>query len=279
MKRILLIDGHNLLFRMFYGIPSSIKDENKKEIKGVIGFIGSLKKLTKELYPYSIFVIFDSETSKSTNLNYGANYKGNRKEYTNIPEEENPFSQLPYIMQALAYLEIPFHEVQNNEADDCIASIINNAKQKDIEFIIVSTDTDFFQLINKKTFLYIPRGKNSILYDTKTFKDKFNIMPSEYIFYKSLIGDKTDNISGIKGIGKITAIKIINSLKEEKSLDIKIKSILEAHKEKITRNICLITLNTQINTKNITFSKLNPKILNEKTYEILNNSKKGNINI
>ena len=182
-------------------------------------------------------------------------------------------------MRALAYLEIPFHEVQNNEADNYIASIINNVKQKDIEFIIVSTDTDFFQLINKRTFLYIPRGKNSILYDTKTFKDKFNIMPSEYIFYKSLIGDKTDNISGIKGIGKITAIKIINSLKEEKSLDIKIKSILEAHKEKITRNICLITLNTQINTKNITFSKLNPKILNEKTYEILNNSKKGNINI
>lgn len=274
MKKILLIDGHNLLFRMFYGIPSSIKDKKGKEIKGVIGFIGSLKKLVKEFSPYSIYVVFDSETSKTTNLNYDTNYKQNRKDFTNVPENENPFSQLPLIKQALQYLKIPYCEVQNNEADDLIASIVKNKNKKDIEFIIVSTDTDFFQLINKQTLIYIPKGKNNILYDTKVFKEKYNIMPSDYIFYKSLVGDKSDNIEGIKGIGKVTATKIINTLKTEKALDVKVIQTLETNKEKIIKNIHLINLNSNLDTENISFSILNPKLLNEKTYEILNNSQK-----
>lgn len=268
MKRILLIDGHNLLFRMFYGIPSSIKDENGKEIKGVIGFIGSLKKFCRELNPYSIIVIFDSETSKTTNLNYDKNYKANRKDYTNIPENENPFSQLPYIKQALQYLEIPYFEVENNEADDYIASIIKTKAKNNMEFIIISTDTDFFQLIDTNTFLYIPKGKNSILYDTQTFIDKYNILPSDYVLYKALIGDKTDNIEGIKGIGKVTATKIIYSLKNE-NLDVKIKQTLEINKEKITKNIRLITLNSHVNIKNISLKKIDSKINNKKTYEII----------
>lgn len=272
MKRVLLIDGHNLLFRMFYGIPSSIKDDNGKEIKGVIGFIGSLKKFCGELNPYSIIVIFDSETSKTTNLNYDKNYKANRKNYSNIAENENPFSQLPYIKQALQYLEIPYFEVKNNEADDYIASIIKTKTKNDTEFIIISTDTDFFQLISTNTFLYIPKGKNSILYDTQAFIDKYNILPSDYILYKALIGDKTDNIEGIKGIGKVTATKIIYTLKNEKYLDVKIKQTLEINKERITKNIRLITLNSHINIKNVIFSKLNPKINNQKTYEIIKNT-------
>lgn len=260
---------------MFYGIPASIKDQNGKEIRGLVGFIGSLKKLTTELKPHSIFVVFDSETSKTNNLMYDENYKGNRCDYTNVPEDVNPFSQLPLIKKALTYLEIPYFEVQNDEADDYIASIIKNNQQKNLEFIIVSTDTDFFQLIDKNTFLYIPRGKKSILYNIQVFMDKYNILPSDYIFYKSLVGDKADNIEGVKGIGKITAVKFIKALKsKENILDTKIKQKLEANQEKTLRNIHLITFNSKIDTKNITFTKLKAKISNEKTYEIINNSQK-----
>lgn len=116
--------------------------------------------------------------------------------------------------------------------------------------------------------LYIPKGKNSILYDTQTFIDKYNILPSDYVLYKALIGDKTDNIEGIKGIGKVTATKIIYSLKNE-NLDVKIKQTIEINKEKITKNIRLITLNSHVNIKNISLKKIDSKINNKKTYEII----------
>lgn len=90
-KTIILIDGHNLLFRMFYGIPASIKSTKGKEIRGLIGFIGSLKKIAKEWNPYSLLVIFDSETSKNNNLKIDTSYKANRIDYTNIPEKKIPF--------------------------------------------------------------------------------------------------------------------------------------------------------------------------------------------
>ncbi len=78
MKKIILIDGHNLLFRMFYGIPASIKNSKGREIKGLVGFIGSLKKIVSKFEPYSVFVIFDSETSRKTNLEINTDYKANK---------------------------------------------------------------------------------------------------------------------------------------------------------------------------------------------------------
>ena len=163
MKKVVLIDGHNLLFRMFYGIPNSIKNTKGKEIKGLIGFIGSLKKIANTFKPFSLIVIFDSETSKNTNLLIDSNYKGNRVNYENVPEEDNPFSELPLIKKALEYLKIAYLEVENEEADDYIASLVS--KKTQFQYIIVSTDKDFLQLVNKNTFLYVPRGKKSILYN------------------------------------------------------------------------------------------------------------------
>ena len=154
MKKIVLVDGHNLLFRMFYGIPSSIKNSNGKEIKGLVGFIGGIKRITSELNPYSLVVVFDSQTSKN-----------NRIDYTDIPDNNNPFSQLFMINNALDLLKIIYLEVENYEADDYISSIIYN--NNGYQYIIFSTDSDFIQLINNYTFLYITRGKKSILYTEK----------------------------------------------------------------------------------------------------------------
>lgn len=142
-KPILLVDGHNLLFRMFYGIQNSIKNSNGIEIKGLIGFVGSIKKLALEFEPYSIVVVFDSETSRCNNDKIDENYKANRKDYNNVEESDNPFSQLPFIKLALDYLNITNFEVSDNEADDYIASIVK--KRNDERFVIVSTDTDFLQ--------------------------------------------------------------------------------------------------------------------------------------
>ncbi|HAB66651.1 MAG TPA: flap endonuclease, partial [Firmicutes bacterium] len=111
---------------MFYGIPAPIRNSKGKDIRSLIGFIGSIKKIVNEFKPYSLYVIFDSETSKNSNLVIDKEYKSNRVDYSSIPEEENPFSQLSLIKKSLKYLNIAFKEVENNEADDFIASIVSN---------------------------------------------------------------------------------------------------------------------------------------------------------
>lgn len=273
MKKIVLIDGHNLLFRMFYGIPASIKNTKGKEIKGLIGFIGSIKKITNELKPDSLFVVFDSETSKNNNLKVQKNYKNNRIDYTNIPEEENPFSQLAMIKKALAYLNIPYLEIEEYEADDYIASIIANKKSKKNQFIIVSTDSDFIQLIDKNTYLFIPRGKKSILLDEEKVRRKYNISPKKYILYKALVGDRSDNIKGIKGIGSITASKIVNyaSLPSyiKSNPNSRISKLLKENVLKIEENILLITLDKELDTSFFKMNSLDKKITSYKTYEII----------
>lgn len=274
MEKIIIVDGHNLLFRMFFGIPSQIKNSKGKEIKGLIGFIGSIKRLVREISPYSIIVVFDSETSKNNNKKIDIKYKEGRKDFSNV-EEDNPFSQLELIKKSLDYLEVCNIEIQNDEADDYIASIVNNDKFKDYEFIIVSNDTDFIQLINDNTFLYVQRGKNIIIYDKFAIKEKYNILPNQYIEFKALIGDKCDNINGIKGIGPKTASKILRFGDIKKfqnsniSSDEKLKNTINNNIFNIKNNISLITLNSNLNIENITLNKISDKLINNKVREII----------
>lgn len=273
MKKIVLIDGHNLLFRMFYGIPAPIKNSKGKEIKGLIGFIGSVKKIINEFKPYSLLVIFDSETSKNDNLEISQDYKANRIDYNYVAEEENPFSQLPLIKKALEYLNITYIEIENYEADDYIASIVESRVSIEYQYIIVSTDSDFIGLVNSNTYLYVPRGKNSILYDEKEVIKKYNVLPSKYIIFKALVGDKSDNIKGITGIGNVTASKILkyNTVNDFilDNPDSKYSKLLLNNKEVIERNIKLLTMNKNLDVSNILFKEVSKNIINYKTYEII----------
>lgn len=274
MKKIILIDGHNLLFRMFYGIPNPIRNSKGKDIRGLVGFIGSLKKLVDEFQPYSLYVVFDSETSKNSNLTIDKDYKINRIDYNNISKEDNPFSQLPLIKKTLQYLNIAYLEVENNETDDFIASIVSK-NTKEYQYIIVSTDSDFIQLVDSNVFLYVPRGKKSILYNREEVIKKYNIVPEKYVMFKSLTGDKSDNIRGVKGIGKVTAAKILkyNSIQEfiENNPNSRFANILILYKELIIKNQKLIELNKFLITSAIIFDELSTVIYTSKTYEIIEN--------
>ena len=144
-----------------------------------------------------------------------------------------------------------------------------------LRYIIVSTDSDFIQLISSNIFLYVPRGKNSILYDEKEVIKKYNIQSNQYILLKSLVGDKSDNIKGISGIGNITASKI---LKYETLHDFildnpnsRYSKLLLDHKETIEKNKKLITMNRNLDVSKIVFQELSNKLMNYKTYEIIEN--------
>lgn len=208
MKKLLIVDGSNLLFQMFFGMPSRIVNKDGKAIQGTLGFVGALIKIIQMTSPTHIAVFFDGE-HKNKRTELLADYKANRKDYSEMPEEENPFSQLKDVFNALTYMKICYKEITDLEADDIIAAYVNKYSGK-LKIVISSFDSDFFQLINGNTQILRYRGEKTVLCGTEYVKDKFNIMPCQYADFKSLTGDKADNIKGAEKIGAKTAASLIN---------------------------------------------------------------------
>lgn len=207
MKKVLLVDGCNLLFQMFFGMPARIVNEQGKAIQGTLGFIGALLKIIRRTKPTHVAVLFDGE-SHNPRVDVDADYKANREDYGKVEEEENPFSQLPDIYAALDYLKICHAETTDCEADDWMAGYVK--KYADAEIVISSFDSDFFQLISDRVTILRYRGENSVLCDVTYLRDKFGIMPESYADFKSLTGDTADNIKGADKVGPKTAAMLVN---------------------------------------------------------------------
>lgn len=254
MEKLLVIDGHNLLMRMYYGIPGPIRNSQGKDIRGVIGFIGGLFKMVNKGEFNKLLIIFDSETSIESRVKEDSNYKQNRIDYSQVADENNPFVQLKYIYKILDYLKVDYLEVKGYEADDYIASVCR-CYGGSHHITIASTDRDFLQLVNDRVTVYSPRGKMSIAFTPAEVYRKLKISPSQMVDYKVLVGDKSDNISGVKSIGPKTAIKILNKgtlqeiINEQVQIDDKIHQRIIDSKNEIYRNIRLITMKDDIDVK------------------------------
>ena len=194
---------------MFFGMPSKIPGMNGNDIRGVIGFLGAVGKLIDMTRPTHIAVLFDSQTH-NPRCDINVDYKANRIDYSEVPEEENPFSQLEGIYLGLDFLDIAHTEIQGAEVDDAIASYAL-AGIPDTEIYISSYDSDYFQLISENVKVIRYRGDCSILCDEEYLYSKLGIAPSVYADHKSLVGDTSDNIKGIPGVGPKTATKLINA--------------------------------------------------------------------
>ena len=206
--KILIVDGHNLLFQMFFGMPSRIINKDGKAIQGTLGFVGALLKIIKMVKPTHTVVLFDGERhNPRTDLD--ENYKANRMDYDNVPDDENPFTQLSDIYNALDFLGLKHTETTVCETDDVIAAYALKYGAKN-EIVISSFDSDFFQLINENVKVLRYRGDNTQIYDVNFFKEKFGILPQLYADYKSLTGDTADNIKGADKIGPKTAAALVN---------------------------------------------------------------------
>jgi len=209
MEKLILVDGHNMLFRLFFGMQRSIRHEDGRDVKCAVGFASSLKKLVDEFDANKLLVLFDSVTSTASRIEAFPDYKQNRIDYSQVEPEDNPFTQLPDVYKTLDFLDIGYLEADGFEADDYIASICKTY-QENYEIIIVSTDSDFNQLINERVSVYKPRGKHSMMLTPVVVAEKFAVKPDQIIEYKSLIGDTADNIPGIKGIGPKRAAEILS---------------------------------------------------------------------
>lgn len=242
MDKIVIVDGSNLLFQMFYGMPARIVNRQGKPIQGTIGFIGALLKIVRSLQPTHLAVLFDGE-GENARCDMDENYKGNRMDYSELPEEELPFSQLPDIYDALDYLGICHRETTNCEADDWIAGYALQYG-KECEVVVVSRDSDFFQLISENVHVLRYRGKNSVLCNLEYLQQKFGICPEQYVDFKSLTGDTADNIKGADKIGPKTAALL---LKECGSLEGILAGAESIHKPSVRDSVLRNTERLRLN--------------------------------
>lgn len=257
MNRLLIVDGHNLLFQMFYGMPARIVNDQGKAIQGALGFVGALLRIIRQVEPTHITILFDGE-HKNDRSSLNPDYKANRIDYSETPEEENPFSQLNDVYAALDFLGIKHTETTTCEADDLIASYALSYGQE-TEIIISSYDSDFFQLITEHVSVLRYRGKETMICTPEYIKEKFDITPIQYADFKSLTGDTADNIKGADKVGLKTAASLLNEFGTLENILANAENIKKPSiRESIIRNTERLKTNYKIiklgNTATLPFS-------------------------
>ena len=246
--KLLIVDGSNLLFQMFYGMPARITNSDGKAIQGTLGFVGALLKMIRAVSPTHVFVAFDGDC-ENARTDIDLDYKANRPDYSEMPEEETPFSQLPDIFRALEYLGIRYRETECCEADDWIAGYARRYGG-DGDVVIASQDSDFFQLITGRVHVLRYRGEQSTLCDPAYIRAKLGIDPCRYASYKSLTGDTSDNIRGVEKVGPKTAAALMNQFHDVEDLTARapeiekpsVRAAVMNSTDRIRRNYALIAL-------------------------------------
>ena len=216
MNKLLLVDGSNLLFQMFFGMPARIVNEQGKAIQGTLGFVGALLKIIRMTSPTHIAVLFDGECENNRST-LNPEYKANRIDYNEVSEDETPFLQLSDVYAALDYLQIRHAETTACETDDWIAAYALTYGYKN-EIIISSYDSDFFQLITDQVYVLRYRGNKTIICTPDYISDIFGISSAQYADFKSLTGDVSDNIKGVDKVGPKTAASLLNEFGDLKGI-------------------------------------------------------------
>ena len=225
-NRLILIDGSAYIFRAYYGLPPMNRPDGIP-INAVFGFTNMLVKLIEDYREDKMIVVFDAARENFRNAIF-KDYKANRGE---TPEELIP--QFEIIRECVDAFNIPQIEIEGFEADDIIASYCQLAEKQKIKSIIVSSDKDLMQLVNKNVTMLDPMKNKSIGIDQVI--EKFGLPPEKVIQIQALTGDKVDNIPGAPGIGPKTALQLIEEFGNVQSL---IKNAIKIPQEK-RRNIIL----------------------------------------
>ncbi len=207
MKKIVLVDGNNLLFRSYYATAYTGNIMRNKEgfpTNGLYGFVNMINKIISEEKPEYMMVAFD--IGKTFRHEKYERYKDGRKE---TPEDLK--LQFPVAKKILTAMGIKYLECAGYEADDIIGTVsLWCEKDPEYEALIVSSDKDLLQLISDETVVKLLKSKDYIMMDKNTFKETYGFDPINMIDLKALMGDASDNIPGVKGIGEKGAIKLIS---------------------------------------------------------------------
>ncbi|HRW12799.1 MAG TPA: DNA polymerase I [Syntrophomonas sp.] len=203
---LLLIDGNSLLFKAFYALPL-LHTREGIYTNGVYGFLTMFNRVSADVQPSHVVVAFDMDRKTFRNETY-SDYKANRSA---APDEL--VGQFHLLREVLAAMNVSYVEMQGFEADDLIGTLSQQAEAAGMETIILTGDGDALQLVSEHTKVYMSKKgiTDMQVYDPQAVVDKWEVPPEQMIEIKALMGDSSDNIPGVPGVGSKTAIKLIKA--------------------------------------------------------------------
>jgi DNA polymerase-1 len=240
-KRILVIDGNSLMHRAFYGVPP-LSNRAGEPTNAVYGFLNMLLRILKEYEPQWIGIAFDTHAPTFRHEAY-ADYKGTRHK---TPEDLIP--QFHVLREVLPYMGIAVMELDGYEADDILGTCAREAEDKGVDAYLVTGDKDALQLVSDTTRVVLTkRGITDIhLYDPKALREEYGLAPGQIVDMKALMGDSSDNIPGVPGVGKKTALSLLADYKDIEGIYAHVEEIKGKLKDKLTDNEKLARLSREL---------------------------------
>ena len=290
-SHLMIIDGLNTFIRVFSAVPALNDDGD--HIGGVTGFLRSIAANIRQHKPTRCVIVFDGKGGARRRKDIYPEYKANRanktafnryQEFASLEDEQDSMKrQFGRLIQYLNCLPVTTLSIDNVEADDIMAYIANEIYTKDDNrATIVSTDRDFLQLVNNRISVWSPIKKK--MYTPSVMREEFGFSPKNYLLYRSFIGDKSDNIPGLKGVGPKSLIKHFPMFTEDKELTVQdlveyatnVDKKYKVH-ELVSNNEELLELNYKLmqlkevdingNAKMLTLDKVKGDIDKLNTYE------------
>ena len=287
--RVLIIDGMNTFIRSFAAIPTM--DENGNHIGGVTGFLKSVGYVTRKFKPSRVYVIFDGKGGSKRRRDIYPDYKLGRKPLTRLnrtydmttEKDEQDLMRYELVIVAKALMKLPITTItlDHVEADDIISYIAQHVVENGGESIIYSTDKDFLQLVGDGIKVWNPVRKKT--YIPEIVVEDYEVHPNNFLLYRALTGDTSDNLPGIKGLGMKTLLKIVPEFVTEQPLTfddvidaaenskLKVASRIVDEQESIKRNIKLMSLRSVMisdNNKMKILNKINRPQLSLHKYDL-----------
>lgn len=245
-ERLIAIDGTSLIYRFFYAIQNEMRNKEGQSTRGTYGFLSMVFKLIEDYKPDYFAVAWDLKGPTFRHKQY-EDYKANRK-----PMPDDLASEMPILQSVLEALDIKNLSLQGYEADDILGTISKRAENKDIDVLVVTGDRDALQLASDNVKVMINKKgiTNFDMYDRNAMINEYGMTPEQFIDLKALMGDSSDNIKGVPGIGKITGQKLIkeygNIENLKKNIDQiskpKLRQSLMEYADKLDDNKALVTI-------------------------------------
>ncbi|WP_416827682.1 DNA polymerase I [Ectobacillus polymachus] len=247
-KKVVLLDGNSLAYRAFFALPL-LNNDNGIHTNAIYGFTMMLMKIIQEEKPTHMLVAFDAGKTTFRHQTF-REYKGGRQK---TPPELS--EQFPFIREVLDSFHVKRYELENYEADDIIGTVAREASQQGAEVKIITGDRDLLQLVSPQTTVAITRKGITEVdeFTPDALFDKYSLTPKQIIDMKGLMGDTSDNIPGVPGVGEKTAIKLLKEFETVENVydkldqvsGKKLKEKLELHKDQAIMSKQLATINQE----------------------------------